>query len=391
MRARFEGDLDRMVELAKEKKSEEEKLMAVAEAGSRDGEVAQEKPPEKEGPIDLDTVIRHALEKAARTQGTDVDVQKRIFGIQKAKQDVMARLHERLAALDDPKAEREREPDARAASYREKNGIFRYRNDKGVESSATFADVVTDLEWGITYELDDKTPRLLRKKYEIARAKRELQEMLDAQIMQSETHSVKVDDRKRDTYARMAEDKERGLYEQKAGLLAERMVKNFFAKAALHADMPFDMRHADVFQDVEEKIDFIIHRKGYRRGVGVDAAELPTDVGFQFSINVDAQERKAAQVRQARRGIDRESPVDDIMLVVMRLGSVNDLKREWEDAGRPAGGPDKRLTREVARELFGRVLGGVLTPGEIDGAWGKFKEGFKEASHPSAPPRKRAA
>ncbi|MEK7463177.1 MAG: hypothetical protein AAB621_02345, partial [Patescibacteria group bacterium] len=138
MRPKFEKDLRSFSEVAKEELSSKEK------------EVKDE---------DLDRIIKVVswhLEKAAEGQHTNTETQKEIYNIQKRKQEIMQRLKEQLACLDNPECYSEKEKNERSAEFDKKNNSFRYRNDRGEEQRATFGEIMTDSDWGVIYHIDEK-------------------------------------------------------------------------------------------------------------------------------------------------------------------------------------------------------------------------------------------
>lgn len=324
---------------------------------------------------DLEPDFDWRLSDIARREGTTVETQEQIFVLQTAKRESMDRLRERLRCLDDEGCKQEAAPESRKTEYAD--GTYRYVDSKGKGRAASFGDIITDLSWGITYDLDkSQVPRAEMKRYEVARAKQEMGALLDEQIIKSQGGSRKVNPGVREVYDIVAAERESGEAERRTGFIAERMVKGLLKKAVIDADMPFEVHDADVFQDVEESIDFIIRTKR-SRGVRVDAKDHGTkDVGIQFTINPEARQRKTEQLERKKQRLRNDSPVDDLMLVVLPMDFVQRLHKAWEQDGKPAGGPDKLLRRENAKDVFFQVLGGepgVLTRKEIEKEWKKIE------------------
>ena len=80
------------------------------------------------------------------------------------------------------------------------------------------------------------------------------------------------------------------------GVVAEKMMQGIAEMISLdRPDLHLSVRPANAFQDVEEKIDFIITTKTKKRGVGIDTDErdVPssyeeTNYGIQSTVNVSA-------------------------------------------------------------------------------------------------------
>ena len=63
---------------------------------------------------------------------------------------------------------------------------------------------------------------------------------------------------------------------EQQGIIAEKMVKNFLKKLSMDTDADFEIIDADVYQDVEQKVDFIIHRKNKDKNKGAKVQESET-------------------------------------------------------------------------------------------------------------------
>ncbi|MCX6741233.1 MAG: hypothetical protein NTY61_02435 [Candidatus Parcubacteria bacterium] len=143
--------------------------------------------------------------------------------------------------------------------------------------------------------------------------------------------------------------------------------------------MPFEIHEADIFQDVEQKIDFIIHRKEKLRGVNVETDEKAQDIGIQFSINTRAAEHKKHQIRKSQQELRNEGGyIQDIALVIFPLNIACSLRQEWKERGRPAGGPSKFLNRKTAEILFVKLLRDMFAPEEIKDSWQTIQNSFPE-------------
>jgi hypothetical protein len=369
----MEDDLRMFSELAKQQHERGDERQG-------EGDDRSEAAPESEEMANLATVIDWHLERAARRQETSVETQEKIFDIQKEKQAVMRRLKESLACLDNPDCVPEPTAGADRASYDSESGRFVLSpsDGRGRAAEATFGEVVTDLEWGIGHDLDKASvPRLMAKKYLIERAKHDLRRLLDRQITRSETGSSAVHESKKGAYERLEAETESGEVEFKTGSMAEKMVKCILKKAVIDdGRLPFEVLDADVYQDVEEKIDFIIRRRDRDRGVNVETSREAKDIAIQFTVNPNAARRKMEQIRRVKGKLLTQGDLDDLVLVVMPLPFVQRLRHEWQDGGRPSGGPDKLMDRDEARTVFRGVLKDVLGEKELDDAWAKIAPRF---------------
>lgn len=375
MRERFEGalrafseDIKKLEELDKKDKTNENGAVNL------ELEILSEK-------------IDGHLKKAADIQhtGKDLEVQKEIFDIQKKKQGIMKRLEDQISCLYNPECVMQKMEGDRDAVFDEKSGYFKYTDSKGNRGrSATFGEIMTDIDWGVTYSLDKITtpPRIL-KKYLVERARKELQNLLDLQIIKSETNRMELQGTfVQEAYLNVESGRESGESKEMGGFISETMVKNFLKKLSIDSNLPFTIKDADVFQDVNQKIDFIIHIKERARGVGVLASEKAEYIGVQFTINADAEAHKREQINRSVNQLrNRNDIVQDIALVVFPLRIARKLKSDWEYGGKPSGGPDRNLDIKTAEELFGKLLEDIFEPDEISKYWDKVKRNFYTTSN----------
>jgi hypothetical protein len=146
------------------------------------------------------------------------------------------------------------------------------------------------------------------------------------------------------------------------GIIAERMVRTLLKKIAIDADeTDYTVKEANIKQDVVGKIDFIVHRKSYRRGVGVEPArQKEADAKIQFTTNMSRENLafKQAQLRE----------VKDVMLVTLPESAFKDAYAEWAKDN-ASGGPVEYWPEETQKEIFTNVLRGILTGEEIERDW----------------------
>ncbi len=164
--------------------------------------------------------------------------------------------------------------------------------------------------------------------------------------------------------------REIGADKRSNGIISETIVKNFLRQITLDKDLPFEVKQADVFQDVEQKMDFIIHKREEALGVRVEENAEATDVAIQFTINSEARTKKERQIERVEKVLKRiHEEITDIALVIFPLAMANKLKSDWERAGKIAGGPGKFLSPEVEQKLFFELLKDIFTPDQIDKYW----------------------
>ncbi len=364
MRQGFRQTLETYGEIAKDEMGLSPKH---SEAETAEAELAAAGAPEQPDPTErLQTVLDWHLEKRAEKSGSTKEAQQEIFEVQRQKQEIMQRLKEDLSALGHPeRPEREPAPGARRVVFHDDR--LWWRREGGKEEPVTKGEIITDLAWGVDYHLDRETvPRGLRKRLLIEQAKGRLQELLDRQILSEEIASSQTHPDRVKAYEAVRERLETGGLQM--GFVAEKMMVQLFRKLELDRGLPCQVLGADVYQDVAQKIDFILRKTDHSRGVRVEeGGDEIKNKGIQFTLNTKrfVLDRKLDQIRRSKRQLTEEDRIDDIMLVVMDMRDVIDAYRRWEK-DKPPGGPDKFLAANVRERIFKKTLEGMFSPEELD-------------------------
>lgn len=155
-------------------------------------------------------------------------------------------------------------------------------------------------------------------------------------------------------------------YQEQLGVRAEQMMVGKLEAIAIdNPELGIVVAPANAFQDVGEKIDFLISTTSATRGIGVEEQEgLASDkhIGIQFTINASKESAKLNQIAQSKkRGVD----VDDIMLVTIDMDLFQKAISEWEEKGKSVRGPWEYLPENIRRVSITELFKSVLTDEQI--------------------------
>lgn len=235
---------------------------------------------------------------------------------------------------------------------------------------------------GADYELADSVPRDIKKKFLHAKARRDIADLADRQIAAAEMNRRAGAGNLREQNmianyraAYSAVLKERGSGDFPTGMIAEKMTRLFFEKLVIDHKMPLSVERVDVYEDVQGKIDFIVHVSKESRGVDVEAEERQ-NIGIQFTrdIRKETRDRKKGQIEKSlKHKDDRTSHVDSIVLVSIPLETTRRLYETWRSSGSPPGGPEKLWNESTREVVFRGVLKDLYSPEGVDGLWQKAK------------------
>lgn len=324
----------------------------------------------KEGRKISDEKRNQLTRETAQASATDVDAELLIYKLQKNKLEKLNKFKdflERTRGVEGTFVHPEIKSNAPVVSS-DGQGGFSVRSLDGQVLPITLAEIMTDGEWDVEYSFDTSVNIHDLRKYYLEQLKGELREKLDQQIIASETANTRTDTFKQNAYRAIGERIEWG--SEQGGVIAEKMVKNFLKKLAIDTDADFEVVDADVHQDVEQKIDFIIHRKNNEknRGARIEESDMVQeivfkDIGIQFTMNTEKTEYKERQIHKAKKNLGND--IDDIVLVTLPVEQVSSLYKQWSHKKRP-GGPEKSWTPETQEKIFRGVMNKVLSPEEIE-------------------------
>ena len=174
-------------------------------------------------------------------------------------------------------------------------------------------------------------------------------------------HTFKKDMFVSKAYAKIAEREKEGNSEQ-LGVFAEKLMFSVAEMIAIdRPDLGLRISAANAYEDVHNKIDFIIASKQKRRGARIEAGELEPEyksVGIQFTINTAKQAHKAEQIEKAK---ERGVHVDDIVYVALEGGMLVKALENWKHAGKPLSGPWEYLPEETRKRALQALFHSVLT------------------------------
>jgi len=157
------------------------------------------------------------------------------------------------------------------------------------------------------------------------------------------------------------------------GFVAEVAVKNFFQSLYYNGLTDFRIVDADVYQDANQAIDFIIHIERHRRGVDVETDDKISDIAVQFSI--DKKSRKLSRINKIKVGLINSGVVDDMVLVKFGMKNLDSYYDSWINNERPPGGPFQYSSLEKRKKLFENVIEKI--PGDRGALWEEIEPQLK--------------
>lgn len=324
----------------------------------------------KEGRLKAEEEQQKITASTAETEHTNIEAESEIYKIQKSKLEKLNKFKKWLEKTRDVSSGNFVHPEMKKnlpIVSVNTEGVFLMKTVDGKKKQITIGEIMTDHEWNIDYTFDRSVNIHDIRTYYLNQLKDDLREKLDKQIIISEKNFTQGDSFKQQAYIAIEKRLESGNEQQ--GIIAEKMVKNFLKKLSIDTNADFEVIDADVYQDVEQKIDFIIHHKNKEKNKGAkieesDQLTVPTfeDIGIQFTINTNATDHKNKQINNSKRKLQG---IDDIVLVTLPAHQASKLYTDWKKDPQ-SGGPEKNWSKETQEAVFRGVMSKIMNQQEID-------------------------
>lgn len=152
---------------------------------------------------------------------------------------------------------------------------------------------------------------------------------------------------------------------EQLGVIAEKIIFSVAEMIAIdRPDLGVTVHQSNAYQDVEEKIDFIIATRNKKRGaqIGIeDQDNKDRHIGIQFTINTTKEVHKKDQIAKAKaRGID----VDDIVYVAVEGSILRKAIEFWNKDDRPISGPWDYLPAEAKKNTIKALFTNIISEAE---------------------------
>ncbi len=302
-----------------------------------------------------------AEDTAVIERNSDTGTQEHIHEIQMSKEELVRSLQQWRGKFFGKSVENDLESQFGNRTLQKTESGYQTYLKGGQVVELTEGDVFAAAQWGTFWRFPDTSiDKHDQQKIMIHQMRNLIGQHYDEQLVAFGKVNKLSDDRKRDTYERIG-DQSTELTELPDGLLAEKMILSVLHKVQRDFDLPFTVHSVDVYEDVENKIDFVVSLQDHRRGVKV--SEQSSGIGVQFTLNASKAEDKQNQINASKnRG---EADVDDIVLVSMPFVQIRDLFDSWRynaDGSRinekslDPRGPDYLMSNEMKLQLLKALL-----------------------------------
>ena len=290
------------------------------------------------------------------TYGAEGQAKRRIFDLEITKQRLEL---EKAQALAEGGIKLKVEK--RQIDYDKQADDFDFPTEKGFSQKVSQGDLMTDINWGLYYELAKDVPVEFKNDYIEAVYQAEITKLHDQQliIQRTELEREQIDDFLADTYRKVGEALEKG-GEESAGLLFEKMIKNILSKVAfdlknygIKIEEPIDR----VIGDVEGKIDFIIKHKKNR---AVNIEETKEAKGDEETLNIQFTLKGygTEEFEKKQRQVARANKIHDLILISVPVEHdvIFGNYKKWQRHDKLPGGPENCFDAKVIVSFIKEIL-----------------------------------
>ncbi|MDQ5949748.1 MAG: hypothetical protein QG563_255 [Patescibacteria group bacterium] len=157
-----------------------------------------------------------------------------------------------------------------------------------------------------------------------------------------------------------------GITSEQLGIKAEKLMIGVAEMISINRpDLHISVRAGNAYEDVQEKIDFIIDVRSKKRGVEVETRDELFDekhFGIQFTINTSKQDSKKDQIEKSK---NRGTEMDDILLVTMEQDMLRKALNSWKEKGSPLHGPWAEFSKESQHKVITALFENILSEAEL--------------------------
>jgi hypothetical protein len=157
-----------------------------------------------------------------------------------------------------------------------------------------------------------------------------------------------------------------GVTSEQLGIKAEKLMIGVAEMISINRpDLHISVRAGNAYEDVQEKIDFIIDVRSKKRGVEIETRDELFDekhFGIQFTINASKHDSKKDQIEKSK---NRGTEMDDILLVTMEQDMLRKALNSWKEKGSPLHGPWSEFSKESQRKVITALFENILSETEL--------------------------
>src|SRR3989344_805441 len=280
----------------------------------------------------------------------------------------MSELKKAIKNLDKGEIVKEFGEESRRVVYFDEETGENYMEENGSRKSIGIGDIVSDYAWGIKYvpdgEMIEPAYRQLAKRILVNETRRDLEGIYDRELASSETGASTA-------FPELSkfEKNQAGTL----GLMAEVVVRELFNRLSLNNDLDFIVMRANSFEDGVYKYDFKIRAKNRNRGVKLEEGESVKGTLYKLGIQLKTHLDKkgsglSINLRKYKKGVAKI--VDEVLVLEITTKEFKEVFSHWLDAGKPSGGPEQFLSRDLKAQILKEVTKGLIkiTDEEIEKA-----------------------
>lgn len=233
------------------------------------------------------------------------------------------------------------------------------------ETNLSAGQIVSAMNWGLDVREPSEAKSLEEKKLGKLIFEKKVNKTL-FQLLNKELSNVlsnieaKKDALKSIAYNKIAQRDESTV--EQMGIFSENILTGVIERFSIdRPDLEIKIYPSNAYQDVENKIDFIITAKERKRGIGVNRQDK--SIGIQLTTNQSKRETKIEQILKSKEkgNID----VDDIIYIEINNELMKEAIQQWRKSEKKTSGPWDYLPKIVRETTISSIFSGILDNKQI--------------------------
>ncbi|MBI2062384.1 MAG: hypothetical protein HYT64_01705 [Candidatus Yanofskybacteria bacterium] len=326
--------------------------------------------------------------EALKNEGVEVGVKKlerrrekrrlrKLEGFDLTKQTKMESLHLALQNLDNGEPVDEFRDETRRILYFDKDTKQYFIEEDGQKKHLGIGDIASDYAWGIKYvpdgEMIEPAYRNIAKKILVNETRRDIEDTYNYELGTRHpqyTISINRVEQFLKNYQKTKGNVQKVELFAMLGILSEVIVRELISRTSANKDLAFVTLRASSLEDAAYKYDFKVRAKNKNRGIDVEGKEPPKDkpmkIGFQLKTH---HKTGRVPVKSWHYSKGKKVEVDEILLIDITTEEFNKSIEKWLEQGKPSGGPEQFLSRNLKIALLKAVTKDLveISDKEIEG------------------------
>jgi len=282
----------------------------------------------------------------------------------------MEQLHNAIQNLDNGEPVDEFRDETRRGLYYDEGSERYFIEENGEKKYLGIRDVVSDYAWGIKYvpagEMIEPNYRQITKRILTNEVRRDLEDIYnDELVVKGEATETTISFGIGTIERKWLSGGERERI-RLMGFIGEIITRELLNRLSLDNNLDFVVTRANVMEDSKYKIDFKIRRLLRNRGVNIDSKDEPVKTPKKAGVQLKTKSRENYLTYSVIKEPQKGASVDEMVWIKVNGREFRESFNKWLEVGKPSGGPEQFLSRDLKIKLLKEVTKGLVEISDED-------------------------